>query len=466
MRGRFAVIALPLGAFILGLAAFPPVVTLVTDESNYIRQAKAYADGHTRVQVRDGLTWEVKDELPSPYPPGTSLVQVPFVLALGWKGAAWASALALVVTVLVLCLWLRDLGLPPAFALLTLFYVPTLVLSRIGMGDVISGLVVTIGMWAFFRGEQRRWATPFAFFIAGASTVFRDSNPIFFISFAAGALWRHRRWFVFVSCGLLGLALRFALAQVLQGSAWMLHDPYPWSFAGSPERFGLYVLVLLVLVPGGLLAALSYRGPLRAEMRATVLLVMLFFSGYSYAGQSSGALRQLVLGPRYFIPLVPLLVVTLAEAATRRLAPRTLRRLTIGLSAGATILAVSVHPVVRWWSTRQELLVRTFYSNTQSGSSLVTEPGAIARYINELYGERAFIDRGRIAPWQLPALRSLRPVQLVFLDRNDSEYWRSMSADNARYVDSVRSYCQLQLRADVAPTRADHLRIWDVERCQ
>ena len=55
------------------------------------------------------------------------------------------------------------------------------------------------------------------------------------------------------------------------------------------------------------------------------------------------------------------------------------------------------------------------------------------------------------------------PVQLVFIDRSDSEYWRYMTELNQRYLDEVSRVCDLRPRTDV--TSRDRLRIFDVLRC-
>ena len=75
----------------------------------------AFAESHARVPVVDPATGAVRSELPSTYPPGTSLVQAPFVRLAGWSGACWASFVALCFLTLVTGLWLfhrshADLG--------------------------------------------------------------------------------------------------------------------------------------------------------------------------------------------------------------------------------------------------------------------------------------------------------------------------------------------------------------------
>ena len=85
-------------------------------------------------------------------PPGTSLLQAPFVAIGGWRTAPLASVLALVAMVLLLRVWLETAGRPQIFALVPLMYPPTVVFGRLGMSDVPSGAIVTLGLLCFWRG--------------------------------------------------------------------------------------------------------------------------------------------------------------------------------------------------------------------------------------------------------------------------------------------------------------------------
>jgi len=65
---------------------------------------------------------------------------------------------------------------------------------------------------------------------------------------------------------------------------------------------------------------------------------------------------------------------------------------------------------------------------------------------------------------QLGTLLGKGPLQLVFVDRNDSQYWRMMAESNARYQAEVQKRCELRLRTEL--TVDERLRVLDVIRCQ
>jgi len=454
-------------AYALGLALFPPRVTLISDESQYIRQAVAFASGRTKVQVRDPKTWKVRKELPSQYPPGTSLLQTPFVVLGGWRGAAWASALALFAMMTATGALLRRMELPALYAALIPLFVPAAVLGRTGMSDVPSGAITALGWWYFIRGPRQAWVWCVAGFLAGFSTLLRDSNPLFFLPLFAGAVIRREPWLLLTASGLAGLCVRSAIVLALQGTVFGVPIAYyPFTLDGFHVRVLLYVAALTFLVPGGLVAAFQYRGRRWPELLATTVSALLFFSLYSYAGQFSGFVRTTILAPRYFIPLLPALAVAVAWLVHRAgMRPKARASLEWVLFLGALTVSIAVHPVMALWAQRQGLVVDAITQATSAESVVVTELGATAKYINELYGSRAVIGRDQVTLDELAAMRERRNVQLVFLDRSDSEYWRTMALGNSEFAAAAASRCKLAEIVDLQATASDRLRIWDVKNC-
>jgi hypothetical protein len=465
-KARYWPLAILIGVYGLGFLLFPPRLTLIDDEAQYIRQAVAFAHGQVTVPVRDARNWSIHRRIPSIYPQGTSLLQAPFVAIGGWRAAPWVSVLSLAVMVLLTGLLLGKWGCSPTYASLIVLYPPTAVLGRSGMSDVPSGALIALGWWFYIQGPRpiRNWAL--AGVLAGSSILFRDTNPLFFVPLFIGAIARHEPWPVLVVSGFVGLALRPLLGHAL-GHPVPLHAYYSFSMVGFPNRAALYLAVLLLFMPGGLLAVARYRGPYWPELIATVSTAVVFFSLYSYSGQYSGFARTLILGPRYLIPLVPMVTVAIAWLVGRMSLKQRVRRvLEYATFAAALLVAAAVHPISSTWAHQQAVLVDALYRLTSSEAAIVTETGATAKYLNELYGERSFIGRDELTPEALIKLQVDRPVQLVFLDRNDSEYWRTIARDNAIYMAQVGVLCSLDQLTDLHAQNGDHLRIWNVSKCK
>ena len=447
-----------------GLAVFPPPVALVSDEAQYVRQAVLYAQGLTRDQVRDAITGNIREELPSTYPPGTSLLQTPFVRIGGWAATCWASFAALCALTFFTAQWLRRQDLPTSYAALIPLFLPTSVLGRTGMSDLPSAAIVVTSL--FCLGLSSRIGAVIGGFLAGASLLFRDSNPIFLVPSILRRLVKRDHAGVLILAGVAGVSMRLLLAWRLQGQPVLIHGPpYPFTIAGAGERALIYAFSLVILVPGGLVAAVLYRGERWVEVLSTVVLVFIFFSLYSYSGQDSGFLRSFVLAPRYMIPLVSVLALAIAGLVEETVSSERLRRgVEVALLVAAGLVTCTVHPLLHHWAEERAELMRALYAATSEDALLVTEPGATAKYLNGLYGPRTMVDKREVPPGQVSELLRRGPVQLVFVDREDSDYWRTMARLNEQYLEAVGKVCTLRPRTDLA--MHERLRVLDIVRCQ
>ncbi len=425
----------------------------------------ALAEGQSRVPVVDPATGAVGSELPSTYPPGTSLVQAPFVRLAGWSGACWASFAALCFLTVATGFWLKHRALPATYAALIPLFIPASVLARTGMGDLLGAAVV---MGSLFLLDAGRGAPAAAAggFLGGASLVFRDTTPLFVGPFLVGNVVRGRRPLLLIAVTLLGASLRPLLAWALQGTPWLVHQPiFPFTLSGAGTRALFYAATMLVLVPGGLVAVALYRGKRRVELTATVLLAWAFFSLYSYSGQNSG-LGAFVLGGRYLLPLLPLLVLAVATVVEARVGSGRMKSsVEIVILVGAVLMTCLVHPLAFRWSEQQARLVRIIHVTTGPEAVLITEPFATEKFFTGVYGPRTVADRTKFPATVVPSLRARSPVQLVFVDRSESRAWRQRAEMNQQYIEQVARSCALRPRVDVT-SGIRRLRIFDVERCR
>ena len=472
------------GALVLIYAAsflvFYPRTITVIDEMSYVQQSQILATGVRTEVVTHPLTGEETDrEIKTFYPLGTALTLAPWVRWGGWPLAFFAPALCLLGGVLVTARWLYDLGHSPLASLVVLAYPASLVLGRVCMSEAPSLLVVSIGLWLFFRGlavERRTRCWLAAGVVAGGSLLFREGNVLLFAPLFAGTLFRRERgWWALLLGGLGGISLR------LLSSYWFWGDAFYYKSSGlafGPSsvvaNLPLYAFALVVMVPGGLIAVALYRGSRRPELIATVALFVAFYLMYDYSGFTSGMAKRLILGPRYFIPMLPLLALALADgvprlyAAMRQRQPgrAALQNAVAIFAIGISIAAVAAAAVgANWyhsrWSSRQAALREAIYENTTDGSVIVSNSRATVKHINSVYGRRVHLDRDFISV-QIGAaiLRRHEHFYFVLLDRTDSELWRQDARENAIFVHSFFPRPELQLDVQITPT--DRLRIYRV----
>ncbi len=485
----WALLAVPLVVYVAGFFAYLPKGAVNTDEAAYMGQARSLAERRVDVEGLDPLTCRPQPRRPSPFSAGTSALQSHLVRIGGWQAAAVLSPLALVVAVVTLGFWLRREGFSPLFALLLITFPPTLVAGRTALADVPATALITLATALFFLGSIELpllWLG--AGLLGGLSLMFRDVGPIYFFGYFAAPFVRRERGAWLIALGVaLGLVAVGLSSLVVWGEVVRLRgQAYGWSLSTFAFQALPYIAVLLIGIPGSPITTLLYRGRRRAEVVATVVIVFTFFAAYKYGGWESGGWKQLVLGPRYFMPLVPTLVLTVAEVVTRRglgrfggIVPTWIAAAWVLAAAAA---AFAVHPVFYSWGESQWRIGSAIYENTPERSAVVTNETATLKFVNETVGLRAFSNRvtpellTQYTPGPLFA-RSVLPdavprlldacgtVTIALLDRTETEVLRQEAVINEDFVAAVGRFCRLEPIVDLQATATDHLRMWRVGPC-
>jgi hypothetical protein len=306
--------------YIVGFIGFYPRALTNFDEVSYVRQAAAFAAGSGTVDSVDPFTGQHQRVHPSDYPAGTSTLMVPLVWLAGWRGAFLLGLLALSGATLFTARWIADSGGSPLYALAVLGYLPAMVMARTGMSDLPSACLVAAGLWLFWADDQSTpWRRLAAGFLAGVSICLREPNPILFAIFFAGAVFRRERQIVaLILGGLAGVACRPLSAALVYGNPFFVKEHvYGFSRAYAAQNLVMYLTALLVLVPGGLIFALCYRGKRWIELVLTAAVYVGVFIDWNYNGAASGGLKQWMLSLRFLIPLTPIIAFAMAHTCTR-----------------------------------------------------------------------------------------------------------------------------------------------------
>jgi hypothetical protein len=461
------------------LAYYPDVITNV-DEACYVAQADGFSRGTVRNHWQNPVEGLPRPYQPGEYPAGTSAVMAPFMFVLGWRGAFVVPLLALLGLVLCTARMIEREGRSPLYSLFVLVFPATLVLGRVAMSDVICAFLTTLSILLFWRGidqEDRRawWVSGF---IAGLSLTFRETSVLVIIPFFLGAVIRRERGVhALVISGLTGTSLRFISGAMVFGSPFHVKSAgYGFSIDALAANLPMYAFFTLVLVPGGLLAALQYRGRRRPEVTASVLLPVIFFSSYTYAGAESGQLKALILTGRFLIPAVPILAFCLAHVVPEALEwlskrnSRAARRIEFAagflLVVGAASASISVHVFMNRFNANHLGIRTAIYEYTSTDSWVLTNAHGTFKYLaSDMYGARAPIGIQHLEPQHFERiLESAQDLHVVLLERSDSEYWRRRSVEYASTLGHLAKQAHMQVRYDEHITPSEHLRIWRVVR--
>jgi len=469
-----------LAVYAVTMAVYFPDVVTNTDEGMYVAQAEVFAHGKVRAQRERPLLGRQEEYWPSQYPPGTAAIMAPFVYMFGWRGAYLVPLLGLIGLVLVTARWIEAAGRPILYSLLVLLYPATLVTGRVPLSGIPCALGTTSSILLFWTGAEREKKTHWwiSGFVAGLTLTIREPGVLVILPFYLGALLRRERGIhALVISGLLGSLVRPLMAWIVFGDPFYLKDPvHHFSVSALIAHVPLYAFFTLILVPGGLLAGVLYRGRRWPEVIAASLLSVLFFASYPYAGEPSGGAKAMILSSRYLISVVPVFAFSLAHVVPDLLtrlskrAPRLVRRVEVAggtlLVFGALFASVAVHVVMDRFSSGHREIRDAIYEFTDEGAWVITNFDATGKYLDFApYGVRTPIWIEELDPSEYDrVLDGASDLYLVLLERSDSQFWRDKSAEDEKLVADLAARADLELRYDRRVTSSDHLRIWRVTR--
>lgn len=467
-----------LALYVAGFAAFWPRAFLIVDEERYVTQAAAFAAG-ARVLPGAGIIYPPESfGTIVDYPPGTSLLQTPFVWALGWRGGALLSVVSLIVATIATASWLRARGRQPGFALLLPGVFAVAFFGRIAMSDVPSTALAAVTCWLLWRAadSERRAAmlSLLAGFCAGVSLSFREPLVLLFAPLMLGAIVRRQvATLPLIVGGVVGVALKFALAAWLFGDAWHVRGAtFPFRIGALPTTIPIYAILLLLLFPGAALLPIAYRGERRAELVAGVCLYLTLFLLFDWdAFHENGYVKGLILNSRYVAPLAPVFAFMASDVWPRWYA--WIRARVPGASllpraaalAGAAV-ALGVHPLAARQESEARTIVQAIYSRTSADIPVVTNGNATIKYLSPAYGPRRLIQRYDLPPDTLTAFSArYGKLHLVLMDRSDNEFSRNEARANAEFLAMARERCRLAQTLEQPVGSWAVVRIFDMSDC-
>ena len=477
-RVQWGLIVLVMLSYVAAFLWWYPPTIINMDESAYVRQAYLLLDGRSTADVLNLFTGETTSIRPSNFPPGTAALLALFVAVGGWKVAFLASFCALLATVLITARWLVADGRSPLFALLIAGFPPALAFGRMTTSDVPSAAVVAVGLYLFWKGlDGRRIPWLLSGFIAGASMLFRETNVVLFAPLFAGALLRRDPgWPALLIGGAAGVTLRAIVSYAAFGSVFFLKDPaYGFSLANVSRNLGVDALGLLVLIPAGLLVAVSYRGRRRPEVIVAIGLFVGVYLSFGYTAEESGYLQRLLLRLRFYIPLLPLLAFIAAEVLprwwtaallhrSRAVAARSARIgrwVVIFWAVGIAAIAIGVNISLYRYGIGQSRVRDLIYSHTPDRAIIVTNLRMTQRYIQDYFGPRQVVDREGRQSRDVHVLADRHgEVYVVLFDRNTSDYLKQHSLENAEFVERIEHPMEVVLDEPTSDT--ERIRIWRI----
>jgi hypothetical protein len=186
-----------------------------------------------------------------------------------------------------------------------------------------------------------------------------------------------------------------------------------------------------------------------------------------------GAAKRLVLGLRFYLPLLPLLAFAAAESAPRLwgslcTAISTRRRARLETFAAVVLTTwiacvIAASGLMQWaqhhWTARQAEMRHAIHALLGPNDVVVTNLFATSKFM-PWYDARFYpVNRGKLdAASAAQMARRWGGFTIVFLDRSESEFWRNDARLNAEFIASLHPPPALQVDRQFDPTY--RLRVW------
>ncbi len=311
--------------YVLTFLALYPRTTAIVDEDAYLTEAFLLRTGRLSYAgsgiPAPHMTVESHGRLSSKYPPGTSLLLVPFTL-FGWRAVFVSGLLLALAGTALFGLILKRLApeADPVWALLYLFHPAVVLFSRTVMSDLLAATLVLAAFYCLLR--RGGWLLASGF-ILGLACLVRYSNAIFVP--------------VFLLLALRPAGLRSALT-LLAGFAPLagLIAAYNAYAYGSPFSFPMYLTghfspayflhnvryygtALIVLYPLMLAAPLVAGKGRRLLLGLPAYALLGLYCFFSYTYEVPSLSTRLTVGIRYLLPGLPFFVLAFVLAADRLL---------------------------------------------------------------------------------------------------------------------------------------------------
>ncbi len=370
---------------------FYPNHFLIADETAYFDQAMAWSAGARTIQHCPPCPGTCTTTLPGGYPAGTALLAIPFLWLVGPSGVFWCGLLAWVAGTWGVFRALAEDKKDTLWAAYPWFFLPGIILTRALMSDLPGFALAALFIWWYGKGTRKPIYCFGAGAAAGLGLLFRETNLLWAMPFLLGAIGRKlpERRLLWAGFG-AGLLPRLVSGWLLYGHPLYLRDPgISFSISHLPGQLSLYLLMLLIVAPGGLYLLWKSNWRYRTETWAAIGLYVAVYGCYGYDAVAKSGYKGLVLQARYLLPLLPLLSMTAAHSNLRLAGFAGWKRAIIPITAGIFFIAVQWSGW-RYNSEQQKFTSALYGLPTQRHISF--SPDESRKYINSLYGPGVVYD--------------------------------------------------------------------------
>ncbi len=284
------------------------------DELSYCSRALAFSEGQLDLSQQT-ISGSLFSWAPANYPIGTALLLA--IFAFFSKNLIFLSGLlytsvALILAYLIIKKQNRKNYFPFFIALI---FPPTIYFSRGLMSEMPSLLLFAFYTYIFFNKKESFGKYAVLGLLGGMSILFRETNLVLCAALVALHLLKNPKYIISYIVGFLpGLIPRFWSAAFLYENLGYVKQYAPFGIGYFLTNLPLYLIILLVLLPGGLFVLYKYQGKFANSIKLTIISFTLLHLVYGYnSGDHSGFLVSLFYNGRYYLPTLPLWIIVYAD---------------------------------------------------------------------------------------------------------------------------------------------------------
>ena len=375
-------LAVAMGGFVLLCVIWYPPAISIMDESAYLTQAQLFATGKLAgdASARTTMMLETERGWVSKYPPAQSVVLAP-TQWFHWR-AGFLAPLGFVLLAALFCAaTLERNGLAGEWSVLLLLHPAVVLYSRTMMSEALALLVVAVALWASDPDRPRSLAAGLAIGVMPAVR-----TALLPIALLLGGLTALRRWRTggVTAVGPLALgagAPLVALAtynQMVFGDVLSLRVGWPglMDLSTAHERGLFYLLALNLLWPGMLVGICAAKHRRKLDVMLLTATGFVVYSAYWFVDRRYGMPADLVVGLRFFVPLLPVLVLGYAGLLQQSWG-QWIRPARVSVSAAAVLVAANVVVV----AVHQGFLVDIAHRR-EAAIEVTREGGAVIAHVS------------------------------------------------------------------------------------
>ncbi len=325
------------------------------------------------------------------YPLGTSFMGAVFIVFFGKKSIFAIGATCLLASYLLIWKTLKKNRLPVFASLICFFFFPAILMSRTLMPEMPSLLISSLFTYLYLTDfRNRNIKMLLVSFLAGLSLWFRETNILLFAILLIGPLIKNPSFiFSLIPGFLLGLIPRFQSAHLFYGDPFhLMNNPGRFSLNHLWGNLPIYSIVFIFFFPLGLYFIFNIRNKKYRLFQLTAILYFVFHLIYGYNPTPLGDLKTMMLSPRFFVPLLPIMAVIYGSAIQNSDRIFRMSLLEYAMPIMSVVSIVGINMGMKYYEKdHQEVVHQLEAINDKNAVFIYNRFGDAAKIINPLHGK-------------------------------------------------------------------------------